>query len=143
MTGKMITPKILFIKLMIAIAILGVVMAACLTVGTERISLNNILSGPGQTAGENIDYEIFFGVRLPRILLAAMVGAALAAAGVILQAILRNPLADPYILGISSGAGLGAMTAIFLGISWSMWGGSPIALFAFAGALGQFGLSGS
>jgi iron complex transport system permease protein len=64
------------------------------------------------------------------------VGAALACSGVILQAILRNPLADPYILGISSGAGLGVITAVISGITWSFWGGSPMAVFAFAGALG-------
>jgi iron complex transport system permease protein len=53
----------------------------------------------------------------------------------VLQAILRNPLADPYILGVSSGAGLGATIALLSGITWSFWGGSPIAVFAFAGAI--------
>ncbi|MHC4720626.1 MAG: FecCD family ABC transporter permease, partial [Planctomycetota bacterium] len=98
------------------------------------ISLAKVLSGPGETPGVNIDYEIFL-IRLQRVILAALVGAALACSGVVLQAILRNPLADPYILGISSGAGLGAIIAILSGLSWTFWGGSPIAVFAFAGAL--------
>ena len=51
-------------------------------------------------------------MRLPRVVLAALVGAALAGAGALYQALFRNPLADPYILGISSGAGLGAMIAL-------------------------------
>jgi len=136
MAAKIITARVLLIKMTIAFAILVAVMAACSMIGTEKLSLTRIFSGPGASPGENIDYEIFFGVRLPRVLLAAIVGAALAGAGVVLQAILRNPLADPYILGISSGAGLGAMTAVFLGINWSLWGGSPIAAFAFGGALG-------
>ena len=69
------------------------------------------------------------------MILAALVGAALACSGVVLQALLRNPLADPYILGISSGAGLGAIIAVISGFSWTLWGRSPIAIFAFVGAL--------
>jgi iron complex transport system permease protein len=88
----------------------------------------------------NPDYEIFVRVRVPRIILAALVGAALASAGVIFQALLRNPLADPYILGISSGAGLGAMLAVLGGIGWTLGGRSPVALFAFVGALGTIWL---
>jgi iron complex transport system permease protein len=136
MTGKIITARALLTKIVIALVILAAVMAACSMTGTKTLSPGRIISGPGAAAGENIDYEIFFGVRLPRVILAAIVGAALAAAGATLQAILRNPLADPYILGISSGAGLGAIIAILLGITWSLWGGSPIAAFAFGGALG-------
>ena len=54
-------------------------------------------------------------IRLPRVLLAMLVGAALATAGTALQALLRNPLADPYVLGISSGAALGAIVAFWFG----------------------------
>ncbi|MCX5635995.1 MAG: iron ABC transporter permease, partial [Planctomycetota bacterium] len=84
----------------------------------------------------NTDYEIFVHVRLPRIILAAIVGAALAGSGVVFQALLRNPLADPYILGISSGAGLGVIIAVISGVGWTLWGRSPIAIFAFVGAMG-------
>jgi iron complex transport system permease protein len=111
-------------------------MVACSLVGTEPISLKAALIGPDQPASPNLDHEILLRVRVPRILLAAIVGAALAGAGVVFQAILRNPLADPYILGVSSGAGLGAMLAVISGIGWTVWGRSPIAIFAFVGALG-------
>jgi iron complex transport system permease protein len=74
-------------------------------------------------------------VRLPRVLLAALVGAALAGAGTLYQAVFRNPLADPYILGISSGAGLGAMIALVAtaGATALRYGVVPVA--AFAGAM--------
>ena len=133
--AKILTPKNLTIKVCVGLAVLAVVMCICALVGTQKISLERVLAGPGDKPGQNTDYEIFVGVRLPRVLLAAMVGAALACCGVVLQAILRNPLADPYILGISSGAGLGAITAVLSGLTWNFWGGSPIAVFAFAGAL--------
>ena len=73
---------------------------------------------------------ILFSIRLPRILFAAVVGASLSLAGVVFQAVLRNPLADPYILGVSGGAALGAVLAtLFVSSLWS------IPLLAFIGAL--------
>ena len=78
---------------------------------------------------------ILLQVRLPRILLAFMVGGALAAVGVSLQALLRNPLADPYVLGISSGAALGASAAMLLGIGATLLGLYALPLCAFAGGL--------
>ncbi len=74
-------------------------------------------------------------IRLPRVVLAALVGASLAGAGTLYQALFRNPLADPYILGISSGAGLGAMIALVLtaGATALRFGAVPVA--AFAGAM--------
>ena len=131
----LLSPRTLLIRIIVASVLLAVVMVACSLVGTETISLRSALAGHG-TDAPNPDYEILVHVRIPRILLAAIVGAALAAAGVTFQALLRNPLADPYILGVSSGAGLGAMLAIVSGISWTLWGHSPIGLFAFAGAMG-------
>jgi len=112
------------------------VLLVCSLVGPQEISLNAAFHGSQIGGMPNPDYEILVRVRIPRVLLAAMVGAALAASGVIFQALLRNPLADPYILGVSSGAGLGAMLAVIGGLSWTLWGRSPIALFAFIGALG-------
>ncbi len=79
--------------------------------------------------------EIVLEIRLPRILLAALVGAGLATAGALLQALLQNPLADPYILGISGGAALGGVAAIALGAGVGL-GALPVPLFAFLGALG-------
>lgn len=75
---------------------------------------------------------ILFDIRLPRILLAALVGGALATSGATYQGLLRNPLADPYLIGISSGAALGATIAIIFNID--VWGALP--LFAFFGAMG-------
>lgn len=78
---------------------------------------------------------LIVGVRLPRVVLAALVGASLAGAGTLYQALFRNPLADPYILGVSSGAGLGAMIAFVAtaGVTVLRFGAVPVA--AFAGAM--------
>jgi len=79
------------------------------------------------------DREILISIRLPRVLVAFLMGMALGASGAVLQGILRNPLADPYILGISSGASLTAALGIIGGISFL--GSFTIPVFAFAGAL--------
>ncbi len=79
--------------------------------------------------------EIVLEIRLPRALLAALVGAGLATAGALLQALLQNPLADPYVLGISGGAALGGVAALALG--GGLWFGSAaVPIVAFVGALG-------
>lgn len=78
-------------------------------------------------------HSIIFDVRLPRMLIALFAGASLALCGLVMQGMFRNPLASPSILGVSSGASLGAVIAIYLGISLiSAW---AIPLFAFIGAL--------
>lgn len=64
----------------------------------------------------NVNHDVIWLLRLPRVVLAACVGAGLSVSGVVMQAIVKNPLADPYILGISSGASLGATLSIMLGI---------------------------
>ncbi|MEP6653616.1 MAG: iron ABC transporter permease [Myxococcales bacterium] len=79
------------------------------------------------------DHAIVMQVRLGRAVLGALVGAALAAAGVTFQTLVRNPLADPYVLGVSSGAAVGAALAIVVGGGASQ--GVPLALGAFGGAL--------
>lgn len=82
------------------------------------------------------EYEtVVLYLRLPRVILSSLVGAALALAGVTFQGLLRNPLADPYILGVSSGASLGAVLAISLGVGGSLLGFNGVALAAFVGAL--------
>ena len=68
-------------------------------------------------AGVSPDYEIFYYARVPRVLLAVLSGAALSITGVIFQCMLRDPLAEPYTLGVSSGAAVGAVLAICLGFS--------------------------
>jgi ABC-type Fe3+-siderophore transport system permease subunit len=81
------------------------------------------------------DEAIFFAIRLPRVAGAAAVGAALAGAGVLFQGLLRNPLADPYALGVSGGAALGAAAGFLLSLSFGVLGFSPVPLLAFAGAM--------
>ncbi|MBL7152975.1 MAG: iron ABC transporter permease [Phycisphaerae bacterium] len=133
---ELLTPNKLAVRIGSALLVLLVVMFVCSLIGAERVSLKAVFAGGANETGVNPDYEIFVRVRIPRILLGAIVGAALACSGVVFQALLRNPLADPYILGISSGAGLGAMIAVVSGLNWTLFGRSPIAVFAFAGALG-------
>jgi len=85
---------------------------------------------------ENVDAQIFFIARLPRALAGALVGASLAAAGVVLQAMLLNPLATPFTLGVSAGASLGAMLVITLGLPLSLLGVPAVPIASFVGALG-------
>jgi len=136
---SLLTPGKLFRILLAGSAVLVIVLVGCCLVGTEAVSLKAVFAeqSPGQS---NPDYEIFVRIRLARAILAVIVGAALACSGAVFQGLLRNPLADPYILGISSGAGLGAMIAVMLGIQWTLWGRSPIAVFAFVGAIGTVAL---
>jgi len=131
-----LTPRMLLFRTTLAAAMLVAIMLVCTLIGPQSVSLKAAFGGSAVGAATNPDYEILVRVRIPRVLLAAMVGAALAGSGVVFQALLRNPLADPYILGVSSGAGLGAMIAVIAGLSWTLWGRSPIAVFAFLGALG-------
>lgn len=90
-------------------------------------------------SAERASSEIILQIRLPRVLLAALVGAGLATAGALLQALLQNPLADPYILGISGGAALGGVAALALGAGVGV-GAISVPGFAFLGALGATGL---
>lgn len=86
-------------------------------------------------AGRSPDHEILFDIRIPRVLLASLAGGTLALTGVLFQALLRDALAEPYTLGISSGASLGAVLSICFG--WGLIGGIPATwVAAFAGAAG-------
>ena len=109
------------------------------TVGSTSISLAKAFdrSIPWD---ENVDAQIFFVARLPRVLSGALVGATLAAAGVVLQAMLRNPLATPFTLGVSAGGALGAMLAIAFGLEVGMLGVSSIPMASFAGSLLAIGI---
>lgn len=99
------------------LAVLAAILAAAAVgsalVGAEPIGLLTALTSDG------VDRVILFRIRLPRALLAMVVGAALAAAGTVLQALLRNPLADPHMLGVSGGAAVGAAAMLMLaGAGW-------------------------
>lgn len=89
---------------------------------------------------DNVDAQIFFVARLPRVLSAALVGAMLATAGVVFQALLRNPLATPFTLGVSAGAALGAMLAITFGLQVAIWNLPSVPIASFLGALGAVGI---
>jgi iron complex transport system permease protein len=105
-----------------------------LIAGPSSISLTEIkdvLQGPDRVGPVA---DIVLRVRLPRVLLAALVGAALAVSGVLFQALLRNPLADPYVLGVSGGAAVGGIAVMSLGAAWGL-GASAIPPGAFAGAV--------
>ncbi|HUI43426.1 MAG TPA: iron ABC transporter permease [Terriglobia bacterium] len=88
---------------------------ASLALGGVHLSLAEVWSGLKGNPADPQAFTIVRGLRLPRVLLAALVGAALAVSGTALQALLRNPLADPYVLGISSGAALGEILALWAG----------------------------
>lgn len=119
------------------------VMIASLRFGTEEIGFADsarILFQAlryGETGIDSLGSSsvILLQVRLPRVLLGFMVGSCLAAVGVGLQALLRNPLADPYVLGISSGAALGAAVAMLVGFGKTVLAFSAISLCAFLGGL--------
>jgi len=119
------------------ILILAALCVVSLLVGSVRIPPSHVfdyLAGVfgGRSSLSSEEELIIFSVRLPRVVFAGIVGASLALGGVVFQAILRNPLADPYILGISGGSALGAIIGIVIGAS-SFYLGVP--LLAFAGAL--------
>ncbi len=102
-------------------------------VGPVHVPLAEVLRAL-RGAAEPTAQTIVTDLRLPRVGLAALVGAGLAVSGAVFQALLRNPLAEPYVLGVSSGAAVGAVTALVLGMTASSLVALPLA--AFAGAVG-------
>ncbi|MBD3223935.1 MAG: iron chelate uptake ABC transporter family permease subunit [Caldithrix sp.] len=84
---------------------------------------------------QSLSGQILFQIRLPRIVFAFLAGASLALIGSVFQALLRNDLATPYTLGVSSGGAFGAVLAIKLGLDWSLLGFSSISLFSVLGSL--------
>jgi iron complex transport system permease protein len=88
-----------------------------------------------------VDRAIVWQLRLPRVVLAALVGGMLALCGAAYQGIFRNPLADPYLLGVAAGAGLGATVAIVFAIDVTVLGVQALPMFAFAGAVIAVGLA--
>ena len=117
-------------------------LAACLLaplVGSTPIRLTAVFDRSIPFA-DNVDAQIFFVARLPRVLAAALVGSGLALAGVVFQALLRNPLASPDTLGVSAGAALGAVLAITFNADFSLLGVSAIPLATLAGSLGALAI---
>ncbi|OPJ55392.1 FecCD family ABC transporter permease [Alkalithermobacter paradoxus] len=135
--------KILFT---ICLAILLFLIIASSTLGVADISLKQAISILGSRLPiienfislENIrsnHVTIIFNIRLPRIILSSLVGIGLSVSGAAFQGMFKNPMADPYVLGISSGAALGATIAIVLGIQSSLLGLSGVTIMAFVGAI--------
>ena len=102
--------------------------------GSTAINLARVFD-PSLPWADNVDAQIFFVARLPRVLAGALVGSTLAAAGVVLQALLRNPLATPFTLGVSASAALGAMLAIAFNLDISFFGTAAVSIASFAGSL--------
>jgi len=109
--------KISVVTLVLSI-LLFAAMIAGLAMGSSGIDLSTVLRTLlGGSADTGMEGAIVWKIRFPRILLAAMVGASLSLGGLVFQALLKNPLAEPYILGISGGAAIGAIVGILLGLS--------------------------
>lgn len=128
--------------------LLPVSLVAAVTFGTIRLPVSDVYGvlyakwlrcfpgtviPPDWDAGSAL-HDVVWLIRLPRIVLAAAVGAALAESGTVMQAVVRNPLADPYILGVSSGASLGATVAVLFGVGTAL-GTRSVGITAFLGAL--------
>ncbi len=120
--GSRFTKAMVFLTL---IVLASVILA--LASGTQRIEITGLFS-------DSFSRSLFFRLRLPRVLLGLMAGASLGVAGGALQALFRNPLADPYTLGVSGGGALGASVAIALGWSAQIQGVPLLFLASFAGA---------
>ncbi|MDR1846809.1 MAG: iron ABC transporter permease [Bacteroidales bacterium] len=118
-----------FIIVLLIVALVLLMFVSCL-IGVADIGIDeawkallSVFSGSkgSSQVSENTQY-IIFNLRLPRTLLAVLSGAGLSVCGVAFQAIFRNPLSDPYVLGVSSGASLGAAIAIITGLNGFIWG---------------------
>ena len=130
------------VALILLIILVGSVMIS-VTLGSAKISVSEVYKVLGykilgiKSFSEYATgpiHDVVWIIRFPRVVLAIAIGMALSISGVVMQAIVKNPLADPYILGISSGASLGATFAIMLGFG-AVLGGNFVGVMAFIGAL--------
>jgi iron complex transport system permease protein len=134
-------------KLILVLLLLGGCLVASLSLASAfgavdiplpdmlKIALNRLAIFNFPTTWRGVEETIIFQVRLPRVIGGALVGSALATAGVLFQGLLRNPMADPYIIGTSAGAALGATIAISLPINLAFLSFGLVPLAAFCGAL--------
>ena len=106
-------------------------LAVCPLIGMSDISIKTLI----EHRAEALDFSIYWNIRLPRVLLAFMVGAILSLCGMVFQALFRNPLTTPFTLGISSGAAFGAIAFIVFGAGIAISGLPKMYLSAFAGAM--------
>ena len=131
------------LAVLILLAALLLSLCWAVTMGAANLSVGDVYGvilyktlgiGDAERFGSGSTSDIVWFIRLPRLVLAISIGAALAVAGVVMQAIVKNPLADPYILGVSSGASLGVTLAILLGIG-TAFGENYVGVMGFFGAL--------
>lgn len=114
----------------VSICVLIAAVIAGVTIGTVSIPVSTLWNRQADPALSNILWNI----RMPRVILAGLVGASLAIAGAAFQGLLKNPLADPYTLGVSSGASVGAVITLFFGISIPFLGIFTLPVFSMIGA---------
>ena len=127
-------------RLALALALLGgalaLVAAISLFVGSAALSPGAVVRAlAGRAGAESVESIVTLQIRLPRVAAAALAGGALAVAGVAFQGLTRNPLAEPAVLGVSSGAAFGVVVAQIFGFGLSVLEALGVATFAFAGAL--------
>ena len=116
--------------------VLLLVAAAALFVGSAALSPGAVLAAlTGRTGARSIESVVTLSIRLPRIAVAALAGGALAVAGVAFQALTRNPLAEPSVLGVSGGAAFGVVIGQSVGLGFGVLGAAGLTAFAFAGAV--------
>lgn len=119
-----------FIAYLVSLFILVASIIVGVTVGTVSIPVSTLWNREADPSHANILWNI----RMPRVVLAGLVGASLAIAGAAFQGLLKNPLADPYTLGVSSGASVGAVMTLFFGISIPVLGIFTLPVFSMIGA---------
>lgn len=122
----------LVLALLIVLLIVSLMLAAA--TGAVKISILEIIEILTK-GSDTVNASILMDIRLPRVFLAAVAGAGLAAVGGVMQAIFKNPLVDSYTLGMSSGAALGAVISIITGLNVSILGIETTGVFAFIGAV--------
>ena len=136
------TPMYIGVVLTLLVILVGSIMIS-VTLGSAKISVSEVYKVLGYKLlgikayseySSGPMHDVVWIIRFPRVVLAIAIGMSLSISGVVMQAIVKNPLADPYILGISSGASLGATFAIMLGFG-AILGGNFVAVMAFIGAL--------
>jgi iron complex transport system permease protein len=131
---KVLTPARVVATVAGFVLLLAASMGIGLASGPSALGAGEVTRALLGDAGADPAADIVLRVRLPRVLLAALVGAALAVAGVLFQALLRNPLADPFVLGVSGGAAVGGIAALSLGGALGL-GQGAVPPAAFAGAV--------
>lgn len=128
--------RIIWISLILLVILLTAILLG-ISIGPTKSGIRSALSTLFSSAeSDSVYHSIVWRIRFPRVLLAAIVGATLSLGGLVFQALLRNPLAEPFILGISGGSAIGAIIGILLGLSRF----PGICFTSFLGSLGTLGL---